>query len=217
MRMLEFDAKTLPDKPAAVVLGINASHVFGRNGSFTAANCISGDPMCGPWEPAFNSENQMIIGMNGYMGVPFPQVYQDPLKNPYPVAQLSDYYSHAYSARVDSFDNLYVIDEARSRILIYKNQQVPVFSVSGTVTSPLVGASGVQISVSHYPSAGAADSSGAYSLANLVPGTYTITPTKKDCTFTPPSRTMTISNSGAHPNFTMQCKTSANYLPLLGY
>ena len=218
LRMLEFDLKTLPDKPAAAVFGISASRVFGRNGSFTEPNCVAGDPMCGPWEPAFNSENQMVVGMNGYFGYPFPQIYQDPLNNPYPVAQLSDYFSHGYSARFDQFDNLYMIDEARSRVLIYKNQAVPVFPVSGAITAPVGStALGVLVNVQRYPTAGVTDPSGSYTLNNLVPGTYTITPTKKDCTFTPPSRTLTITNSSAKPAFSMKCKTNNTYLPLFGY
>lgn len=51
-------------------------------------------------------------------------VYQDPLNNPLPVAALGDYQSMPLSARFDQFDNLYVIDHNRSRILIYRNRLV---------------------------------------------------------------------------------------------
>jgi len=129
LRLLEFDANTLPNAPTSVVYGIPASRVFGRNGSFTEPNCI--DSMCGPWEPAFNSKNQMVVGFNGYLGPNFPQVYRDPLTDPQPSMSLNDFYSHAYSARYDQFDNLYILDHTRDRVLIYwtVNAGVPILNV----------------------------------------------------------------------------------------
>jgi sugar lactone lactonase YvrE len=117
-RLLEFDANLLPTSLDLAVYGIPASRVFGRNGSFTEPYCQYDDPMCGPWEPAFDLTNQMVIGFNGYLGPPFPQVYQDPLTNPFPSNALGDYYSHPISARFDQFDNLYVVDGTRNRVLI---------------------------------------------------------------------------------------------------
>jgi hypothetical protein len=123
-RLLEFDANTLPETPASAIFGIPASRVFGRNGSFTEPNCIQNDPMCGPWEPAFNSKNHMAVGFNGYLGSNFPQVYQNPLTNPQPSTALNDYYSQAYSARFDQFDNLYILDHTRNRVLIYLDRSI---------------------------------------------------------------------------------------------
>jgi hypothetical protein len=218
LRLLEFDAGTLPAKPSTAVFGVAASHVFGRNGSFTQPNCAAGDPLCGPWEPAFSSQNQMVVGMNGYIGTRFPQIYQDPLENPLPFSQLNDYFSHAYSARFDQFDNLYMIDEARSRLLIYKNQSVPHYSVSGKITtSSGAPVSGMQVNVSHYPASGVTDSSGSYTLNGLVPGPYTITPTKKGCVITPSASSITITKSNVKQNFVMLCNMNNAYLPLFGY
>jgi sugar lactone lactonase YvrE len=122
-RLLEYDAASLPPAPQKAVFGIAASRVYGRNGSFTEANCLERDPMCGPWEPAFLPNNDMVIGFNGYLGSPFPQVYRDPLNTALPYAALGDFYSHAYSIRVDSRGDLYVLDLTRSRVLIYRQPQ----------------------------------------------------------------------------------------------
>lgn len=123
-RLLEFDANAIPNAPASAVFGIHASRVFGRNGSFTEPDCTQGDPMCGPWEPGFNSRNEMVIGFNAYLGPNFPQVYHDPLTNSLPSTSLNDFYSQAYSVRFDQFDTLYVLDHTRNRVLIYLNQSM---------------------------------------------------------------------------------------------
>lgn len=122
-RLLEFDADTLPDAPTTAVFGIPATRVYGRNGSFTEPNCLplEQDPMCGPWEPAFDSKDGMIIGFNGYLGPRFPQVYENPLINPLPTSELCDFHSQPVSTRFDQFDNLYVLDGTRHRISIYFN------------------------------------------------------------------------------------------------
>jgi hypothetical protein len=134
-RLLEFDENTLPTAPTSAVYGIPASRVFGRNGSFTEPNCISGDPMCGPWEPAFNSKNQMVVGFNGYLGSKFPQVYRDPLTDSQPVMALNDFYSHAFSMRYDQYDNLYVLDLTRNRVLIYWgiNADAPILNAPSNI------------------------------------------------------------------------------------
>jgi len=127
LRLLEFDANIIPDSPTSAVFGIPASRVWGRGGSFTEPDCLSiwEDPMCAPWEPTFDSQNRMIIGFNGYLGPRFPLVYQDPITNPFPIAALADFHSMPMSARFDQFDNLYVFDGNRSRILIYRHHQAP--------------------------------------------------------------------------------------------
>lgn len=121
-RLLEFDSGTLPASPANALFAVPASHVLGRGGDFTNAYCAaaSQDPMCGPWEPAFDSRGRMVVGFNGYLGPRFPMVYEDPLTNPFPVGALGDYFSQPLSARFDSLGNLYVLDHNRNRILIYR-------------------------------------------------------------------------------------------------
>lgn len=91
--------------------------------------------MCGPWEPAFNSKNQMVVGFNGYLGSKFPQVYRDPLTDSQPVMALNDFYSHAFSMRYDQYDNLYVLDLTRNRVLIYWgiNADAPILNAPSNI------------------------------------------------------------------------------------
>lgn len=119
LRLLEWDASLLPTNPASALYAIPASRVFGRNNDFTRPDCVPGDPICAPWEPAFNSHGLMAIGFNGYLGPRFPQLYTDPLVDPLPSAGLLDFYSMPFSARFDPYDNLYVLDHNRNRVLIY--------------------------------------------------------------------------------------------------
>ncbi|MGA9347775.1 MAG: hypothetical protein WBW48_03080, partial [Anaerolineae bacterium] len=122
----------------SAVFGIPATRVFGRNSDFTEPNCLANaeDPICGPWEPAFDSRGRMVIGFNGYLGLRFLMVYQDPLTNPMPIAALGDFHSMPFSARFDQFDNLYILDGNRSRILIYRNREVtPTSTATPTATS----------------------------------------------------------------------------------
>ncbi len=130
-RLLEFDASTIPDTPTAAVFEIPATRVLGRNGDFTEPNCLprGQDPLCAPFEPAFDSQGHMILGFNAYLGPRFPMVYQYPLTNPLPIAALADFQSMPTSARFDQFDNLYILDHNRSRILIYKRHEVEIYEV----------------------------------------------------------------------------------------
>ncbi len=215
-RLLEFDANTIPNTPASVVFGIPASRVFGRNGSFTEPNCIPGDPMCGPWEPTFDSNNQMVIGFNGYLGPNFPQIYQNPLTNPLPTDALNDFYSHAYSTRFDQFDNLYILDHTRNRVLIYWDHFVPTYFITGTVRTNTGNAvPNVQVDTVGYAASGISSSSGAYTLSGLVTGTYTVIPTRGNCIFIPPTRNVSIPNSSGEQDFIADCSTANLYLPLI--
>jgi len=195
LRLLEFDANTIPASPLSAVFGIPASRVFGRNGDFTAPDCRSSweDPMCGPWEPAFDSQGYMVIGFNGYLGPRFPMVYQNSLTNPFPVAALADFHSMPLSARFDQFDNLYILDHNRSRILIYRNREVPTYIVTGTIRAetgePIAG---VIVETVGYASSGLSDASGVYTLTGLVTGTYTLVPNSSYFTFSPVSRTIDV-------------------------
>jgi sugar lactone lactonase YvrE len=120
-RLLEYDAGSLPASPDTAVFGIPATHVFGRNNDFTEPNCLADDTICGPWEPAFDSQRRMVLGFNGYLGSRFLNIYDDILNNPIPQSVLSDFYSHPMSVRFDQLDNLYVLDHTRNRVLIYLN------------------------------------------------------------------------------------------------
>jgi hypothetical protein len=116
-RLLEYDASLFPASPATALFAVQASRVYGTNGSFTASSCQ--DLMCGPWDPAFDPLGQMVVGMNAYIGSRFPVFYQDPLNNTSPPGTLNDYYSMAYATHYDSSGNLYITDRNRGRVLIY--------------------------------------------------------------------------------------------------
>ncbi len=85
------------------------------------------------WEPAFDSQNHMVIGynpmtINSYLdqngGGRFPGYYLNPLAattGSNPDGFLKDYYSEPVGSTFDSNDNLYVTDHNRGKLLIYKN------------------------------------------------------------------------------------------------
>ena len=195
LRLLEFDASTIPDAPTSAVFGILATRVFGRNGSFTEPYCLPGeqDPLCGPWEPAFDSRGRMVIGFNGYLGSRFPMVYQNLWTHPLPVAALGDFHSMPLSARFDQFDNLYILDHNRSRILIYRDRQVQTYTVAGAIkTTRGVPIPGVQVEAAGYASSSISDASGMYTLTGLITGTYELLPSKNHYRFVPNTRTVSV-------------------------
>ncbi len=129
-RLLEFDASLFPDNPPTALFGIPATRVFGRSGSFTDPNCelllpfIAG-AICGPLQPAFTSDGQMVVGMIGYLGSRFPMVYATPLASDQPDSYLNDFSSYGgYSAVFDSNDDLYINDLDRARVLVYRHPLV---------------------------------------------------------------------------------------------
>jgi hypothetical protein len=217
-RLLGFDASTIPIEPPVVVFGVPATREFGygRGGDPDVPWCPNQelDPMCGPWEPTFDSQDRMVIGFNGYLGSRFPLVYRHPLTNPLPIGALGDFHSMPLSARFDQFDNLYILDHNRSRILIYRNQEVQTYSVTGTVRfeggEPILG---VLVETVGYASAGSSDASGVYKLTGLVTGTYTLVPSSGSYTFTPPTRTVDIPLVSGGQDFTASRAYWPLYLP----
>jgi inhibitor of cysteine peptidase len=79
-----------------------------------------------------------------------------------------------------------------------------VYSISGTVTSGGSALSGVTMTLSGGAAATTTtDASGNYTFVGLVNGSYTVTPSKTGYTFTPPSKSVTISNANmTAQNFT---------------
>ncbi len=119
--------QNLPASLSSPIFDLPASRVYGRNGSFTEPDCQYDDPMCGPWEPVLDAHNEMTVGFNNYLGPAFPQVYHDPLTNSLPYDTLMDFFSHAFSARFDPFNNLYILDLTRDRVLVY--QAAPLYDL----------------------------------------------------------------------------------------
>lgn len=119
LRMLVWEASSIPTRVGKAEFGIPADHVLGRSGRFTEERCLRDDPMCGPFEAAFGPNGFMVVGFNGYLGSRFPKVYVDPVRVQLPVGELMDFGSQPTSLRFDDDGNLYVLDHARSRVLVY--------------------------------------------------------------------------------------------------
>jgi hypothetical protein len=68
------------------------------------------------------------------------------------------------------------------------------YSISGTVTLNGSGLSGVTVSTDSSHSA-TTDSSGSYTITGLMNGSYTVTPSKSGCSFSPTSRSVTVSGA----------------------
>ena len=82
------------------------------------------------------------------------------------------------------------------------------YSVSGTVTTSAgAGVSGVSVSTG--AASASSSATGAYSIASLVNGSYTLTPSKSGCTFSPSTRAVTVASANVSAqNFTATCTTS---------
>ena len=85
------------------------------------------------------------------------------------------------------------------------------YSVSGSVTCAGTGVSGVAVHLSGAATKSTTtDSNGNYSFSGLSNGSYTITPSKSEYTFTPTNRSVTISGGNASgQNFTASTKPGA--------
>ena len=170
--------------------------------------------MCGPLEPTFDSRGRMVIPFNSYLGSRFPMVYQDPLQNPYPIAALADLHSMLFSARFDQLDNLYILDHNRSRILIYKNREVPTYAIVGVIKRP--GAEpvgGVLVETVGYAASARTDATGSYTLTGIVTGTYRIVPEAEGYVFVPADRTITVSSNVTGQDFTAQALPTSTPSP----
>ncbi|MCE7958673.1 MAG: hypothetical protein DYH06_12160 [Acidobacteria bacterium ACB2] len=77
----------------------------------------------------------------------------------------------------------------------------PTYSISGSA-----GTSGATVTAGS--ASATSDASGNYTLSGLVNGTYTVTPTKSGCTFSPASQSVTVSSANRTGiNFTASCST----------
>ena len=118
-RLLVFHASDFPDNNTSVIFDKTAFKSFPRYG---IPNPDVGQTHA-TWEVAFDSQNHMVAGYNGYIGGRFLGYYLNPLdpnKNQ-PDGYFKDYYSMPFGATFDSQDNLYVTDINRPRVMIYKN------------------------------------------------------------------------------------------------
>lgn len=74
----------------------------------------------------------------------------------------------------------------------------PTFSISGNA-----GTSGATVTAG--ASSTTSDGSGNYAVAGFAAGTYTVTPSKSGCTFSPASSSVTITSANVTANFTATC------------
>ena len=84
---------------------------------------------------------------------------------------------------------------------------LPTYSISGTITLSGAGLAGVVVSNGSGVTA-TTDANGLYTLSGIPQGSYTITPSKAGHTFTPTSRTGTISSNLTAQNFTATFSTA---------
>jgi hypothetical protein len=81
----------------------------------------------------------------------------------------------------------------------------PTFSISGNA-----GTTGANVSTGAVSAT--SDASNNYSLGGLAAGTYTVTPSKSGCTFSPASSSVTITSANVTANFTATCGTGDTQL-----
>ena len=82
------------------------------------------------------------------------------------------------------------------------------YAVSGAVTT-LAGAGVSGVTVSSGASSGSSDAAGAYVVNALANGSYTLTPSKSGCTFSPGSRAVTVASANVTGQaFTATCTTT---------
>ncbi len=78
------------------------------------------------------------------------------------------------------------------------NCTAPTFSISGNV-----GTSGATVTAG--ASSTTSDASGNYAMSGFAAGTYTVTPSKSGCTFSPASSSVTITSANVTASFTASC------------
>ena len=107
-RLLEYDSGNFPDANSSTIYATAADKVV-----------ISGRHI---FEPAFDSQNKMVVGYNTYSysnSNHSLDYFQDPLVDVSATGALEDFYSMPYSMTFDSSDNLYVTDINRWKVAIY--------------------------------------------------------------------------------------------------
>jgi photosystem II stability/assembly factor-like uncharacterized protein len=105
--------------------------------------------------------------------------------------------------RFDQFDNLYISDHNRSRILIYRAQDTRTFTLTGAIRLP--GGEpidDVRVETVGYAANTHSDASGAFAITGLVTGTYTLIPSKAGYIFTPYARTINVPAVASGQDFT---------------
>ena len=121
-RILRFNSASIQNSSGTPLFDIPASAVYGTAGRFDANSCANPEGICHPWEPAFKSDDSvMVVGLNGQASFRFPIILSNPLVGDTPAGHLLDYTNHGYAADFDDQDNLYMADLTKMRVMIYLN------------------------------------------------------------------------------------------------
>ncbi|HVZ80709.1 MAG TPA: hypothetical protein VHE12_07910 [bacterium] len=145
LRLLRYDAKSIPANNPSCVFAIPADGVYGTGGSFTTYGSTLYDKSF--WKPAFKSDDSvMVVGTNSQASGGYPPVIiQNPLNGvrpagtpdipgagDNPVGHLNDYGPQSFASVFDDQDNLYVTELNRNRVLIYQHP----FGTPGPTSTP---------------------------------------------------------------------------------
>ncbi len=129
-RLLRYDFATIQNNSATTPLfHIPASAVFARNGDFNTGYGLCDVPpapelnACGPFEPAFTTDNSTMVLGTMYIGSQFPKIFINPAASPLvdgeASAYIKDFGSAYFCSTFDSQNNLYIGDLNRGRVLVY--------------------------------------------------------------------------------------------------
>jgi hypothetical protein len=136
-RLLMFTADTFPPNNSEIIYAPFAAKEFPR-----VTNTNDFPHMT--FESAFDSHNQMVVGLNPASGKRFVDYYLHPTDlNPQnhsdpafaePNGQLIDFYGWPVAVTFDSRDNLYVYDANRGKVMIYEE---PILYVPTPTSTPI--------------------------------------------------------------------------------
>jgi hypothetical protein len=129
--MLEFNAATVTNNSGATIFDPPADKTIVADGTQ-------------PFEPAFDSNNNMVVGYNSYVHSTTNHsldYFTDILNNQTPTGSFKDYYVMPYSMAFDSSNNLYVSDINRTKVMVYDDPLVNVLTAIDSIegTPPKVG------------------------------------------------------------------------------
>lgn len=135
LRLLTFGGYLFPTDVDTAILAPDATGVISSHGNANTRLSVGfyeparrienqrhGPYPAATFEPAFDSRNRMAVGFNMYVGARFVAVYDDPSRpGAEPSGYLNDLASMPVSATFDRYDNLYIGDHNRARVLVYWN------------------------------------------------------------------------------------------------
>jgi hypothetical protein len=196
-----------------MVVSIAGVDTTGTNGSGAIGNSASANSGSGAPTASLTTtrNNSIVLGVGDDWDSPIARV---PGPNQMLLHQLlsstgDTYWMQMQSAPIPTSGTVVTINDTSPTTDRYNLTIVEVkpsigatFTLSGTITPAAIG-SGANVNLSGAATGTTtADSSGNYSLPNLLSGSYTVTPSKLGVVFTPASIPVTINNASATANFT---------------